>query len=208
VWHDSFICVTWLIHMYDIFTAQHHMSAMTPPYLSHDSFICVTWLIHMCAMTHSYVCHDSFMCAMTYSYVWHASHLNVKSSTIFIAQHQIQTRTHGSRTCVYVRVMCVTWLIHMCALTCHVCVVCLSVCTDVCGVSICVYWCLASSATSNTDSWTICSRTCVCGCHVSYVRLCDVCHARVMYVTRLIHVCFSWWVLQHCILDGYCSTVF
>jgi len=35
--------------------------------------ICVPWLIHMCAMTHSYVCHDSFIsvpwlihiCAMT-----------------------------------------------------------------------------------------------------------------------------------------------
>ena len=34
--HDSFICVTWLIHM------------------------CVTLLIHICDMTHSYVWHDSF----------------------------------------------------------------------------------------------------------------------------------------------------
>ena len=24
--------------------------------------VCVPWLIHMCAMTHSYVCHDSFIC--------------------------------------------------------------------------------------------------------------------------------------------------
>jgi len=54
-------------------------------YQSHEklgtpAFICVPWLIHMCAMTHSYVCHDSFiyafcvpwlihMCAMTDSYV-------------------------------------------------------------------------------------------------------------------------------------------
>jgi len=36
VWHDSFICVTWLIHMCD----------MTHSYVWHDSFICVTWLIH------------------------------------------------------------------------------------------------------------------------------------------------------------------
>jgi len=37
VWHDSFICVTWLIHMCD----------MTPSYVWHDSFICVTWLLHI-----------------------------------------------------------------------------------------------------------------------------------------------------------------
>jgi len=38
VWHDSCICVTWLIHMCD----------MTHSYVWHDSFICVTWLIRMC----------------------------------------------------------------------------------------------------------------------------------------------------------------
>jgi len=32
---------------------------------------CVPWLIHMCAMTHPYVCRDSFMCAMTHPYVCH-----------------------------------------------------------------------------------------------------------------------------------------
>ena len=38
VWHDSFICVTWVIHMCD----------MSHSYVWHASFICVTWLIHMC----------------------------------------------------------------------------------------------------------------------------------------------------------------
>jgi len=52
VWHDSFICVTWLIHVCD----------MTHPYVWHDSFICVTWLIYMCDLTHLYVWHDSFTC--------------------------------------------------------------------------------------------------------------------------------------------------
>jgi len=73
VWHDSFICVTWLIHMCD----------MTHLYVWHDPFIRVTWLVHMCDMTHSYVWHDSFirvtwlihMCDMTdsltHSHVWH-----------------------------------------------------------------------------------------------------------------------------------------
>jgi len=38
LWHDSFVCVTWLIRMCD----------MTHSYLWHDSFVSVTWLIHIC----------------------------------------------------------------------------------------------------------------------------------------------------------------
>jgi len=78
VWHDSVICMTWLIHVCD----------MTHTYVWHDSFICVTWNIHMCDMTHSSVWHDSFvqvtqvtwlicMCDMTHSYVWHDSFIYV-----------------------------------------------------------------------------------------------------------------------------------
>jgi len=61
VWHDAFICVTWIIHVKD----------MTHSYVCHDSFICdvwhdlFIWLIYMCDMTHSY-------CDMTRSYVWQA----------------------------------------------------------------------------------------------------------------------------------------
>jgi len=71
--YDSFICVTWLIHMCD----------MTHSYVWHDSFICdmthwlrdmthwcvrydssiyVIWLIHMYAMTESYMWRDPFIC--------------------------------------------------------------------------------------------------------------------------------------------------
>jgi len=49
IWHDSFICVTWLIHICD----------MTHSYVQQDLFVCVTWLIHIFDMTHSYVWHDS-----------------------------------------------------------------------------------------------------------------------------------------------------
>jgi len=52
VWLDSFMCVTWLIHVCD----------MTYSSVWHDSFMCVTWLIHMCDMTYSYEKHDSFTC--------------------------------------------------------------------------------------------------------------------------------------------------
>jgi len=64
VWHDSFICVTWLIHMCD----------MTHSYVWHDVFMCVPWLANLCAMTHWCMArlggkidtwcvrHDSFIC--------------------------------------------------------------------------------------------------------------------------------------------------
>jgi len=75
VWHDSSICVAWLIHM----------CGMTHPYVWHDSSICVAWLIHMCGITHPYVWHDSsicvawliHMCGMTHPYVWHDSSICV-----------------------------------------------------------------------------------------------------------------------------------
>ena len=74
MWHDSFICATWLIHMCDVThsyvqrdsficaTWLIHMCDMAHSYVWHGPFICVTWPIHMCDMTHSYVCHDSFIC--------------------------------------------------------------------------------------------------------------------------------------------------
>jgi len=52
VWQDSFICVTWLVHMCD----------MTHAYVWHDSFMCLTWLVPKCDMTNSYVWHDSCIC--------------------------------------------------------------------------------------------------------------------------------------------------
>ena len=65
VQYDSFICVTWLIHMCDM--THSYVCAMPCSSTRHDSFMCVTWLIHMCDMTHSY------MCATTYSPVRHGS---------------------------------------------------------------------------------------------------------------------------------------
>jgi len=50
VWHDSFICVTWFIHMCD----------MTHSYVWHDSFIRATWLIYKRDMIHSYMWNDLF----------------------------------------------------------------------------------------------------------------------------------------------------
>jgi len=103
VWHDSFICVTWLIHMCDM---THSYVWHDSSYVWHDSFICVTWLIHMCDMTHSYMWHDSsyvwhdsftcvpglmqfatwliHICDMTHLYVWHGSFICVLPATYIV----------------------------------------------------------------------------------------------------------------------------
>jgi len=90
VWHDSSICVTWLIHMCDM-----------------TLFICVTWLIHMCDMTYSYVWHDSFMCVtwhgiftfnvpwLTYSHVICMSHVTrMKCAMTHIFHSSAKTHDH------------------------------------------------------------------------------------------------------------------
>ena len=88
VWHDSFICATWSIHMCD----------MTCSYVGHTSFVRVTWLIHrcdaficMCDVTHSHA-RD-----ITHSYVWQDLFMEWRDSVI-------------GAICLFV---CVTWLIHM-----------------------------------------------------------------------------------------------
>jgi len=111
VWHGSFICRTWLIHMCDM----AHSCAW------HDSFKSVTWLVHMCDMQQTAVVlvprhlrHDSFrcscicvpwltrMCNMIRAYMWHDSCIYV----VF------------TRSCVWHdSFICVTWLVHMCEMT-------------------------------------------------------------------------------------------
>jgi len=57
VWHDSSICVTWLINTCDMscVTLRLQLPPKTPcewrkTYVWHDSFICVTWPINICDM--------------------------------------------------------------------------------------------------------------------------------------------------------------
>jgi len=67
-WHDSFVCVLWLVckrlEQLSPLVCVCHDTFMC---VCHDTFLCVSWLLlygchvsfHTCAMTHSYVYHDS-----------------------------------------------------------------------------------------------------------------------------------------------------
>jgi len=96
VWHDSFICVTWLMYM----------CGMAHSCVWHDSFLRVTWLIHVCDMTHSYVWHNSvinvtwliYMYGTTHSCIWNVCEMTraTKSGAIYICKSHV---THMNVSC-------------------------------------------------------------------------------------------------------------
>jgi len=90
-WHDSFICVTWLILMcdttyshawHDSFTCLN-MRDMTRSYVWHDSFTCVKWLIHMRDTTHSHVHRKSSLLKTPF----HVPNRDTMGSNIKISDH-------------------------------------------------------------------------------------------------------------------------
>jgi len=93
VWHDSCILVPWLIHNMRDESKTHH--PRTP--VRNDSFTCVTWLIHTCTTTQIQIIRK-YICAMTHSYVWH-------DSCIFVPWLKHNTRDKSKanhpRTLVY-----------------------------------------------------------------------------------------------------------
>ena len=125
--HDSFVCETWLMHMWD----------MNHSYVRHDSSICETWLIHMWDMTHSCDRHDSsiltlslqrrsslmwlnscdsFMCVMGPIGLLHmcdVTHTQVRHDSSILT-NRLQRRQ--SYVC-HDSFICETWLIHICAMT-------------------------------------------------------------------------------------------
>jgi len=141
VWHDSFICVKWLIPRLML----RAPSPATPisstlfeenkqSFAWHDSFMCVTRLIHVCDMTHSYVWYDSFicviwlihMCDMTCSYGRHDSFTGwccvpwahrLPCLVHILPNLQYHTTTHRNTHKI---TMCVAWLIHMLPCLVHI----------------------------------------------------------------------------------------
>jgi len=85
VWHDSFVCVTWLILTCDtafhkcVTWSQHaatyrHFEKKKTEYYKHESFLITSVVSNQrlffcfCDMIHSYVWHDSFICVNDQSF--------------------------------------------------------------------------------------------------------------------------------------------
>jgi len=120
VWHDSFICVTWLIHMCD----------MTHSYVWHDSFICVTWLIHACDMTCWFECslrarlgcilyvwRESFICVTWFTHMCDMTHSECAPESHSHSAFYVCDMNHSYVW--YDSLICVTWLTHRCDETHH-----------------------------------------------------------------------------------------
>jgi len=126
---DSFICVPWLNYRYGLVLGAMwrkilwcvHMCAVTHPFMSHDSFICVSWRIHLCVMTHIW---------MTHSFVCHDSITGVGIADAICTD--IGGMSKKILWCIYMCAVthlfvcrdlfiCVPWRIHTCAMT-HSCV--------------------------------------------------------------------------------------
>jgi len=105
VWHDSSICVTWLIYVW------------------HDSSICVTWLIHICDyathiyihlykgsavllwlihMTLSFVTHHEWVMCMSHEYI----HIYKGSAVLLLSRRTSVEKHHPHATW---HVVCRTW---------------------------------------------------------------------------------------------------
>ena len=103
LWHDSFICVTWPIYMFD----------MTHAYIWHKSFICVTFLLHNSDMTHSYIWHDSFNNAWHDSFWTCLQDFNCSSDSFICVIWLIHTCDITPWHVWHESFINVTWLLHM-----------------------------------------------------------------------------------------------
>jgi len=115
VWHDSWMCVTWLMNVCD----------MTHECVWHDSWMCVTWLMNVCDMSHECVWRDSLTCV-----TWLALSF-IRDVTRYVYGWLVHHRCHPAdlkfKLCCWKCVhnssvhsntrydawMCVTWLIDL-----------------------------------------------------------------------------------------------
>jgi len=124
VWHDAFICVTWLVHVYDLtqgsfirVTRLIHTCNMTPSYVWHASFICVTWFIHMYDVTYSYVWYDSFICDiplpplhLAHVYTHTHIHIHIQIYTYTYIYIHIGTSSICTHTDIYINTSIYTYI--------------------------------------------------------------------------------------------------
>jgi len=130
LWHDSFICVCDMIHLYvcvtwfiytcmcDLLYARTRNNEYTCP------FTCVTWLINLSIKTAEYpVTHSTCflfftcMCDMTYLYLWHDSFICLLDCRVDMIQSHVCLWL-ATCTCAKWRMWCdsikfATWLIQL-----------------------------------------------------------------------------------------------
>jgi len=119
VWHDSVICLTWLIYM---FVAQNWLGILREN-LTEDLYHTVmstltsVWLIHECDMTQSHVWHDSILCVTKLSHMCDRTHSYVWQDLLVWVTWLIHMREMTHSHVWQDWFTCVTWLIHMCDMT-------------------------------------------------------------------------------------------
>ena len=215
VWHNSFICVTWLIRRqlarselcrsYERTVRQTWMSHVTiHSYTSstwficmthawHDSLIGVTWLIHTCDMTHprsrwQIARHDSFVIVIWLNHMCDMTQSWVRRVAHWHVWHD--------------PVMCVTWLIYTWAMT-QSCarrgsLLCMTRPIHMCDMTnlygshdsfICVTWLIHMCDMAHSYVWHD-SFICV----TWLIHMCDMTHSYVWHDTwDLIHLSVSHW---------------
>jgi len=126
VWHDSFVCVIWLIRTCDKWDMTHSC-------VWHDGFKGLTWLIHVrvwgCHVTPSHVTWLSHMRAKTwrFSTAWlYMTHLHVTWLICTVMWHirtcdmiqPYESETSWVSTAwLCATFVCVTWLVYICDMT-------------------------------------------------------------------------------------------
>ena len=120
IWHDSFMCVVWRIHLtlnsywkfaQVLLKCKYEADFQPQSDVWHDSFICVVWRIHVYEVAHSYVWHGTLLSHAWYAYgAWrihrvdHESFIRVTSSFVYVIW--FTHTSHGS-------FVWDIWIVHM-----------------------------------------------------------------------------------------------
>jgi len=160
LWHDSFVRMTWLIHMCD----------MTYSYVWRDFFMSVTWLMRMFAGTDLHVWYDSLICVAWRDYVWDRRTHDMTNWYVwrdwFICVTWLTDMVYVNRSYAGRHpFICVTGLIHLCV---------------VCDVTHPCVW--RDSFTCVIQLIRMCTVTSAYACHFQwFIDMCDTTHSHAWY---------------------------
>ena len=122
VWHDSFICVTCLMHMCDV----------THTYVGHNVYPCITWryirvaclihlcdmTLHLCDLTHTHGGYDIFTCVTRFIRIYAVFSAQRRNTTGETRLDSMRDRTASWHDWLIWQDWCIrgTWRIHMCGM--------------------------------------------------------------------------------------------